>query len=263
MKSGRRETMLGIGRNQEERAHISRCLDWLEQAKKGRPILTGFLDPGQVGLLEQVAAGTGVSPVFSWGGYPRAERCRVLVAPGGRKPDPEMFDIAALEALPRRTETPPRHRDYLGALLNLGLKREKIGDVVLGARRTCFLVSGDVAAYVTQNLSRVGRWTVSLKPVRPEAIPVTPEPERFTVSVASLRLDSVLSAGFHLSRGLSAQLIRQGRVRVNWREQSDPSCAIRVGDVISCRGQGRMVIADEQGVSRKGRVRLVIGIPAD
>lgn len=256
--------LLNLARNKEERLFISRCLDQVRAAgRKRKTVRTGFLDPGQAALLKQVGAAIGDVKVQTWGGYGEAERRRACVMPADtREADPD-FEVTALVLKPRGVDGAPGHRDYLGAMLALGLKREKLGDCLVQPGEAVFFVSAEIAGFVSQNLSRVGRWTVDVEAADlAECVVQTPGRREKTVTVASPRLDAVLGAAFNLSRSQAAELIKQGRVNVNWRQRLDPAAAVHAGDTLSCRGLGRCEVLEDAGPTRKGRLRLHLGFPA-
>ncbi|MBO8128108.1 MAG: hypothetical protein H0Z39_02770 [Peptococcaceae bacterium] len=154
------------------------------------------------------------------------------------------------------------HRDYLGALLGLGLRREKLGDcLVLDNGYAVIFVAAEVASFIEQHLDRVGRHTVVIKRLEGEFQHQPPPPREYKASVASLRLDAIIAAAYHLPRTKAARLIEQGKVRVNWRVRTDPAMRLTEGDMISCRGYGRVWFLRHDGYSKKGKERVVLGFP--
>ncbi|MBE0467566.1 MAG: hypothetical protein IBX71_10145 [Candidatus Desulforudis sp.] len=127
------ETLPKLARNKEERLFVARCLDHLRTAdQKRRPVRTDFLDPGQAALLKQVGDGFSGVRIQTWGGYPEAERRRACVLPADSWDDRPDFGIAILRITPLDPDGGnPSHRDYLGSMLGLGLKREKLGDCLV------------------------------------------------------------------------------------------------------------------------------------
>ncbi|MBO5918597.1 MAG: RNA-binding protein, partial [Oscillospiraceae bacterium] len=105
----------------------------------------------------------------------------------------------------------------------------------------------------------VGRWKIKLQEIPLSALEVKPPEVRvIRDTVATLRLDAVLSSGFSTSRGKAADLINAGRVMVNHRECVKPDRAVAQGDVLTCRGLGKCVVKEVLGQSRKGRIMLTI-----
>ena len=150
----------------------------------------------------------------------------------------------------------PGHRDYLGAILALGIRREWIGDI---------LVTGD-CAYVfclpsvestLLGLDRAGRITVKAAPVSLSEVPrIEKKVKEQTFTVKSLRLDAVTGELFGLSRTKAAEMIRLGAVSLNYAECLKPDAEIREGDVLSVKGKGKGRVAEVCGRSKKDRIFL-------
>ena len=148
----------------------------------------------------------------------------------------------------------PSHRDYMGAALGLGIRREWIGDFwVQGDTATIFCLP-TVEQLLTDELTQVGRCTVRTVPV---PLADVPAPERkvkkLTFTVKSLRLDAVAGDMFGISRTAAAQLIRAGAVQLNYVQCLRTDAPIAAGDAISIRGRGKGAVAAIGGQSRKDR----------
>jgi RNA-binding protein YlmH len=222
---------------------------------------THFADPRQQDIARDLLHHfTGVKCSF-FGGYPEAERVRVLInsfpAAGG---EGEFISCLALHGnFPERILT---HRDFLGALLGLGIKREMLGDIIYtgGEKAYVFLVK-HLASFVCQNLTRAGRYEIKAEEIDLQLFPAEAEPRRtkdIKGTVASMRLDTVAGLGFGLSRSKIVPLIKGERVKVNHQLVKQPSKAVKTGDIISLAGRGRIEITEEMGISRKGRTHLLI-----
>ncbi|NMA63892.1 MAG: hypothetical protein GX964_07665 [Syntrophomonadaceae bacterium] len=264
MAADKKESILSLARNTEEKIFLARCIDYISIVKKrSTRVLTDFLDPGQNGLLQDMCRGYRELQVSTWGGYQEAERCRALVYPSddtGSQPD---FQIQILRVVPLGKQAEPGHRDYLGSLLGLGIKRDVIGDIVpLQKEGAAVFVAREMALFLSQNLDRVGRHSVRVESIEPDGVLLAPRTVKTRmVTVAALRLDALVSRAFNLSRSTSASLIRQGKVKQNWRQQLDPAAVVGEGDTISCRGYGKFRVSEDAGLSRKGRTRVVLEFP--
>ena len=151
----------------------------------------------------------------------------------------------------------PRHQDYLGSILGLGIKRAKVGDIVVNEYAEAY-VYAEIAPYICDQLDRVGRVPVSVEIAQTEErLTKTPEIEK-RINVSSMRLDAVAAAAFRLSRGNVAALLAAEKVFVNWSPTKDAGKRVAVGDVITIRGHGRTKIADALGTTKKGRLNLAI-----
>ena len=255
-----RERLLGHLRGEEERAVGARVCDLIEIALRDeKPVGTDFLDPFQ----QQVAAGIleSVPEVSyrSYGGYPAAERRRLLIFPHYYLVELLEDPVTAIDVTVKSAFDEASHRDCLGALLGTGIAREKIGDVIVTARGCQAVVARESAEYIVGALRRVGRAPAEAREIDPEQLEVEPERVReIRTTVASLRLDAVASAGFGASRTKMAREIKAERVKVNWKPVRDPAHPVAQGDVLSIRGRGRVVVEEVQDTTRKGRINVLL-----
>lgn len=255
-----RENILDRAASPEERALIARVLDKIQAVNKFHEVaVTEFYDPYQQGLVTPVLA-RAPEISFAWsGGYEMAERQRLVLGPDYLEParlDPEIEILSVSGNLKFQKVT---HRDFLGAVLGLGIKREKIGDVVVNPQGCYVIADRSIAGYVMSNLTRVHRVAVKVDRILPDDM-VLPEEKVKVVyaTVSSLRLDAVAAAGFGVSRSKMAAEIGAEKVKVNWHVVADCSYTVKEGDRISVRGRGRAEIEEIRGETRKGRISLVI-----
>ena len=148
----------------------------------------------------------------------------------------------------------PGHRDYMGAVLGLGIKREWLGDIMVEGGEAYIFCLGTVAEHLLASLDKVGRFGVRTKEiVLSEAPRPKIEVKEVTFSVMSLRLDAVAAGMFNLSRTTAAAMVSAGEVSLNYSECLRPDAQIKPGDIISVRGHGKATLASIGGQSRKGR----------
>lgn len=222
----------------------------------------GFLDPREAAVLQKEIRGSvpaGMEYRF-FGGYEEAERTMLVCFPEYLEPDYDEI-IAALE-ITGRDISKLSHRDYLGSLMGLGIKRDNIGDIVpLGEKYgKCYIfIKPAMLNYVGENLTKIGRCGVRSNTRNLSEVII---PQRATeptiATVSGLRLDCVLSAALNLSRGKTAELIKSERVRVNFETAASASQSVKEGDLISVRGFGRYKLSEVRGVTRKGRISVII-----
>lgn len=224
-------------------------------ARSGRPAYTRFLDPSEVRLAASAAGQSGAS-VKLWGGYEDAERV-VCCFYTDEEPAWE-WPFCCLYAKWDQRYARLTHRDLLGSLMALGIIRETIGDIVVRDGQIFLFALDEMADYIAQSLVKAGK--ASLQLGRLSEIPQMPPPAGSLIrdTVASLRLDAVLAAGYRLSRGDASQAIREGRVRVNYMEETRPDALIGAGALLSVRGMGRVRVEQIDGPTRKGRIAIVL-----
>lgn len=222
--------------------------------RKNRLSSTHFLDPAECAVARAyLRSRHDVRYLFS-GGYDGSERLRLFFIPDYF--DEEFFPLDEhISAL--YVKCPfgnPTHRDWLGALMGLGIKRETLGDILVFDEYTYIICTPQIAGFITDNLTKVGRFGVKCEPCTLSDVKA-PEPVFNVVSgtVASLRADAVVSLAFGISRTAAAEFIRNGRFSVDHIEETSPSREIIKGSLLSLRGSGRAKLADTGGISKKGR----------
>jgi RNA-binding protein YlmH len=156
-----------------------------------------------------------------------------------------------------RSEESLSHRDFLGALMGLGIERDLVGDIIPREGSCDMVLLKEIVPYVLQNLTSAGRASLSLTEV-PEAEAKEAEFRVLRDTVASLRLDAIVGCGFGLAREKAAAAIRAGKVAVNGMECLKPDKPVEAGTRISLRGLGKMELSEVGGLSRKGRTQIVI-----
>jgi len=175
----------------------------------------------------------------------------------------EDFPICAIR-LTRRDKmvagrTALSHRDYLGSLLGLGIRRETLGDLYVSEDGCDVICVKSMAAFLLENVTGAGRVSLDARQIALSEV-VVPEKKVKVIrdTVASLRLDGVASAGFSLSRGKTAEAIAAGKCEVNARLCEKGDREVHEGDIVSIRGLGRMKLTEVGGNSKKGRIIITI-----
>ena len=257
------ELLNKCARSGEERVLLARALDKLELAQnRSVPACTPFLSPGEQASVTDLLNAWGRPRHLFFGGYEGAERAVCAFLPDWQEESDFLADpegpVAALEAaFPADAEL--SHRDILGALMGLGITREKLGDILLDHGRCQVLVLRDALPILLSQWESAGRWKMKLREIPLEQLEAKP-PQVKTIrdTVAALRLDAVLAAGFSTSRSKAADLVSAGRVSVNHRECAKADRTVGEGAVLSCRGLGKCVVKEVLGQSKKGRFMLVL-----
>ncbi|CAI5513914.1 unnamed protein product [Closterium sp. Naga37s-1] len=255
---GRNPLLAGVSGEEQETAR--RVLELADRSLASYSLLhSSFLSPAsQAAIMPILSNMADVTAILS-GGYFQAERCRVSVGPTelmaaeGVGADAAADDavpalaagypgaVAAVRVSGAFKQTSVSHGDFLGAVLGTGITRDKVGDVILlegeGAQ---VIIAPDLQDFLLSALTAVHRVPVTVQPILLSDLSVSP-PRIDTLRTveASLRLDAVASAAFHLSRSKFTDLIAKGDVRVNWREATKSGVVLKSGDVVSVRGKGR------------------------
>lgn len=247
----------------DDRLVMARVLDKQEQARnRNVPACTDFLSPqhqAQAAALLRTA-GVGENQYAALGGYGGAERSVLLFLPDWLdRTEAESQSPLRLLRAAFRAEYGLTHRDLLGSLMGLGIVREKVGDILTDTESCDLVVLDSVADFLLQNWDTAGRAHLTVREISPEELRV-PEMKCQEVrdTVSSLRLDAIAATGFQMARGKAAGLIEGGKVQVNWRECAKPDKLLAEGDVVSARGYGKFEVFSVGGVTRKGRVSLVL-----
>ena len=218
-----------------------------------------------LGLAEQQAY-YGVEREVSYagvsmeGGAPLCERKIIRFGDPGYE---EAFPIVRLEIRPKTPKFAENltHRDFLGAVMNLGIERDVVGDIFLPDEKGALLFCHENNAdYIVENLDRVRHTNVVCKRAEGEIALESAEPERISVTVASPRADGVISRVYNLSREESRELFNNGRVFINGIQTQNLSCQLKEEDAVTVRGFGKFIYYGQTGVSKKGKERVEVGV---
>lgn len=243
----------------EDKLLIARVQDLFSLCEKYcEPKFSAFLDGGEQAVLEDSFYFPAGFNTMMWGGRDGAERRILGVFPEWIDAKESDFSIRALHV---RTKGAGKltHRDYLGALMSLGIERAKTGDIVAAEDGAYIFVCEDIADYIKNGISKIGNCGVSIEDADlNEVRSVSPPMKKIEAVCASMRTDAVLAAAAGISRSEAAKLIAASAVKVNHRAVSDGSKDIGQGDVLSVRGFGRFIVASEGRTTRKGRVHITI-----
>ena len=251
-----------FAKDSDERLELARALDKLEQAQtRSIPAATRFLSPALQAALGDLLAACGHPRHLFFGGYAGAERALCLFLPDWQEEDNATADgedcpVAAIRAtFPKGSGL--THRDFLGGLMGIGIVRACIGDILVGDGVCDILVLRESLSIVLDQFSSAGRYRLSLTQIPLSSLaPKGQEVKSIRDTVATLRLDAVLSSGFSIARSKAADLIHAGRVSVNHRECLKPDKPVCEGDTLTCKGLGKCVVKSILGQSKKGRIMI-------
>lgn len=245
--------------NMDDSVLIARIEDALSLSRQHcYPKFVGFLSERQALLAKKAAKRMGGDcGILLYGGYEEAQRTLFGAFPDGFEPERESFPVIPVYMTFRRQKE-LTHRDFLGALMGLQIKREAVGDILVGEGRCVLFVKSEIAGFIRDNLQKVGSEGVEI--LENEAFPL-PESrgfEEILSTVASERLDCVLAATLHLSREAACSLIRSRGVFLNEEDELSTSDRVHGGDVLSVKGYGKFIVDALGPKTKKGRLRLSI-----
>lgn len=199
------------------------------------------------------------TPFKLFGGYDGAERC---VAAFGDDCESAVFPISYIKIEPAAKKFADKltHRDFLGSLMGLGIKRETLGDIIVKDNTGYLMCLNSVADYIVSNLSKVKHTGVKCSAVSHLPQGVQSEPAEQQEIVASLRIDVLTAAVYNLSRSAVKELFTERKIFVNSALCENFSLIPKEGDIISVRGKGRFKFTEILGKTKKGRLVVSLSV---
>ena len=250
--------------DEEERCR-KRLLDLSRQAdRRGIVLYSDFLNLNEQNIYHQMKQ-LFATRTECFGGVSCAERQMIAFIPDALSlweeaaPDYPITALRVTPVSPRFAET-LGHRDLLGALMNLGVDRGRIGDIIVGEGEYFILCERGMAGFLTDQLSRIRRTQVELSECAPDEIRSVQTITEHEGIVSSIRLDALIACVCKLSRSQTAGLFSQEKVFVGGKLVKNPAASCHPDDIISVRGYGRFVFLREYGETKKGRIRFAYGV---
>lgn len=252
----------------EDELLLSQIKDKIAECDKNSMITsTDFLDLRKQGIAVSFLKKQKGIRWTLYGGYEDAERKVVVFLPfyidnleAFLKDNPDEEPFVTFRANKDNFST-LSHRDYLGALTGLGLRREKLGDIIVDDKGCFFFAKDSIANFINQNFSSAGRGTLKItkvdqKPDFSKNISV----REICCFVATPRLDAVVGSVYSMSRTKSVEFIEKGLVFVNDEQVLKPDFKTKAGDKLVLKGKGRARIKDDSSKSKKGRTALIVDL---
>ena len=255
-----RKNIEKIAHTAEDKVLLAKLWDKINAGiRKNIPANTCFLTLRELEMTRYLFGA--MDGLYAFGGYEGAERKMLVYLPDyldAASLYEEGSGLACLRAGFYEGDT-PSHRDFLGALMGAGIAREAVGDICVGKGSCDFFVTEEIAPYLLQSFTGAGRTKLHLQRIPTSAAQI-PEPEvkQIIDTLASIRLDSVISAGFRVGRSQAAQYITAGRAAINGLPCEKPDKAVEEGAKISVRGLGKIKLTSVNGQTKKGRISVTI-----
>lgn len=253
-------------KNEKDRLLISKLIDKIRFCETRNKIqTTDFLDEIEQKLLENFLKSQKISNYFFTGGFGEAERRILIVYP--EKLENIISNINLNEyinsvriELPNEMHGEYSHKNYLGGLMKLGISREKIGDILVDENGADILVMPEMLKFLITNIPRLTRFSKSkIEQIQLENLKkIEINTQTIKITVASMRLDNIVSELAKCSRGKANELLAQERVLLNHEIMQKSSKEVKENDKITIRGKGRFIIKNIVGNSRKGRLFIEV-----
>lgn len=236
--------------------------DMVQQYDRGRYSFSDFLGLAEQSDFHEQIREYDALPWELFGGTDNCERVMLRIGDEETLGYTEPWPIRTLMVSPKNQKfaDPLTHRDFLGAILHLGLERDTIGDIFIEDNVGYVFCTEQVAPYLVQNLDRVKHTSVVCREIEelPELERTKPE-EKF-IQTSSLRIDLVVAKVYNLSRSAAQELFPARKIYVDGRLCENNSRELEPGEMVSVRGFGRMSLKEERGLSRKGKHNLVMEV---
>lgn len=227
-----------------EEVFVKKVLDYLDQVQyKQRLILTQFLDPYHQSIVKSVIGHQDEVQVLENGGFIHSESQRMIIAPYFYEIEKEDFEIVVCKIIYAKNFEKLTHRDILGALMSIGIKRELFGDIVEKDKDFYLAVDQHIYEYLKDHLSMIKRSKVKFVEWD-EEIEVKNDYLVKSFIVSSFRLDKIISSFYKISRQKAAEFIRAGHVKVNHKPVEQINYLCNNKDIISFKKHGRVMFVD-------------------
>lgn len=229
-------------------------------------VYTDFLNLNEISIFHSIEKLLPPVPYSLYGGFEGAERCVLCFygrlegglcdLSGTELEDRTSFPIQCLRISPKSEKFAQEldHRDYLGAIMNTGTVRPKIGDIVVKGKEAYCCCDEKIAGFLQMSIEKIGHTNVEAEIISDFDQAVETNYREISGSVPSFRLDAMISLAFHTSRSGITGLIEGEKVYVNARLVTQNSYVLKPGDVVSVRGYGKFRFKEEGNQTKKGRI---------
>lgn len=263
-----KSTILERYLNEEDRILAAKILDKIKLAKTRNQIVnTDFLDMYQKKISQEILNIEKEKNYIYYYPCQEAEKAMLIIYPDKYEDIflNKRFDYSNIVkliriTLPNELKGTYAHKDYLSGIMKLGIKREKIGDILVFQNGADIVVSDEICNYILNNLGQLTRFgkskieELNIEQIRNPAI----KKETKRITVPSLRLDSVVSELANCSRNMASEIIAGQRVYVNYENETRNSALIEANDILVIRGKGKFCINSIEGETRKGKIAVIV-----
>ncbi|MBR3525981.1 MAG: hypothetical protein IKO11_09045 [Lachnospiraceae bacterium] len=244
--------------NEHDQKNIKRFQELAERARKSAVYsYSTFHSPETASLAYDVAP---EREIAMWGGTENSERVLVRFGDPQEVACEEPFPLRVLYIRPKQEKFADRltHRDFLGAILNLGIERDVIGDIIVKEHSAYVFALEEMADYICSGLERVRHTAVKCSISEEVPADCLPKLREENVTVASPRLDAIIAKLYHLSRGEAKKLFDSEKITVNGKLCKNPETVLKENSRVSVRGYGKLEYRGEEHTTKKGKTGITI-----
>ena len=244
--------------NEHDQKNIKRFQELAERARQSAVYTySTFHSPETAGLAYDVAQ---EREIAMWGGTENSERVLVRFGDPEEIAYEEPFPLRVLYVRPKQEKFADRltHRDFLGAILNLGIERDVIGDIIVKEHSAYVFALEEMADYICSGLERVRHTAVKCSISEEVPADCLPKLREENVTVASPRLDAIIAKLYHLSRGEAKKLFDSEKITVNGKLCKNPETVLKENSRVSVRGYGKLEYRGEEHTTKKGKTGITI-----
>lgn len=241
--------------NKEELFLINRLKDLANTAYE-RNIYTysDFLNINELNLLNQIKEQLPPVNLNITGGNNYAERKIVAFSPEEIYYEEELpIDVLLIAPINSKFADILSHRDFLGAILNLGINRNKIGDIFVKENKAYVYCKHDISQYIIEQLFKIKHTQISISKTQKNLVEIVPDLKEITGTISNVRLDSLIATAFKTTRNSIISYIDERRVFINGKLTTSNGASVKEGDIISVRGKGRFIFEGVIKETKKGR----------
>ena len=249
--------------NAEETLFKKRLTELANKAySNSQYLFTTFLSMSELDLYYQMEREISYVPVTMFGGTKDCERVMLRFGSEELCGYEESFPITCIEIAPiiEKFGEVLSHRDYLGALMNLGMERSTLGDIIIIEKTAYLFCTEKMAPYILENLSQIRHTHVRCKIAEQVPESTITKMERKNCLVSSERADSVIAKLYNMSRSQGVELFRAKKVFINGRLNENNSGMLKPGDRVSVRGYGKFLYQGTAYETKKGKLSVEVDV---
>lgn len=241
--------------DKEDKELISRVEDIADLSlTRNKPYFLGFLNEREQYIIKDRFPFYN-SYISYFGGYVNAKRKFLCFCEN--EVDYQLYPLSSLCFKYRNTDK-LSHRDFLGALMNLGIERDCIGDIVVNEGIAVCFVKNEIKEYIASSISKIGKVGVKIVDINDYDIDYSDNIDELSLIISSMRVDVIVAVLTKLSRDKANTLILSGKVFRNYAEIKNSSRLLKENDILTIRGYGKYIIKQQIGFTKKDRIKIII-----